>query len=180
MGCFFRDFYFLFFKHFKLCSGWPGSCSDWIRNWPKIDSKLTCRKMGRARVLRVQAKHGPFFPVSISGHPNLTRPLFFPTRTREIHIIFESCHHVVTCTTSPTHWDLPELDEDHSGTYLCFKGISRRLTSFYTGGRSWKLFIGWTSQISLEVEKLRPSGLAHEQLGHAGEPKKRETISRRV
>ena len=21
MGCFFRDFYFLFFKHFKLCSG---------------------------------------------------------------------------------------------------------------------------------------------------------------
>ena len=53
-----------------------------------------------------------FFLVSLSGHPNLTRPLFFPTRTREIHVIFKSCHRVMTLIATPEqgcHFVLPKL-----------------------------------------------------------------------
>ena len=66
----------------------------------KFDPKLT-RDMKLTRKKWVQPKHDPFFFRVNFLNPNTTRPLFFPTRTRGIRVIFESCRRVATRITTP-------------------------------------------------------------------------------
>ncbi|GMN47737.1 hypothetical protein TIFTF001_016916 [Ficus carica] len=42
--------------------------------------------------------------MSISGDPKSTRLLFFPIRTHEIRVVFESCRRVTICIATPTQF----------------------------------------------------------------------------